>query len=138
MLEVTKIDFSYTNMSNTIQTKLSLLFVISTITTLVYIMKINTVLANHMKDSATYEHEAIPAVRRAQIMHVVNGFASAACLTIFFSNAGRVCAGWHLASKADADLSSYLIKRSTFLAVIGSLGVLTTISFFTSGRKSLN
>ena len=54
-LELSDISNSYTNMSNTIQTKLTLLFVISSITTLVYISKIVAVVKNHRKDPATYE-----------------------------------------------------------------------------------
>ena len=43
-LDIDEMDNGYTNMSNILQTKLSILFVVSTIASLVYIEKVMTVI----------------------------------------------------------------------------------------------
>lgn len=80
------------------QSILLTLFLLSCITTGIYLIKIWTVLKWHRADPSVYRKEALPAVRRYKIWNSILGLSLTSCLSVFLTHAGRVCAGWYLPS----------------------------------------
>ena len=74
------------------------LFLISVITTCIYLHKIITVLKWHKSEPEVYRKQALPAVTRYKIRNSILGISLTSCLCVFFTHAGRVCAGWYLPS----------------------------------------
>ncbi len=78
------------------QSILLTLFLISLITSYVYLLKIWTVLKWHKSDAEVYKREALPAVRRYKIWNSILGLSLTSCVLVFLTHGGRVCAGWYL------------------------------------------
>ena len=74
----------------------------------------------------SFQKNAIPAVVKSKIWSVINALSCSFCLTFFIRNEGRVCAGWYIESseRAFTDWRVYLVARSTFFLVIGTLGLM--------------
>ena len=125
------------------------LFVISTVTTVVYIHKVFTVIAYHRSDKATYLINAMPAVRRAKIWNSILGTAHLACVGVFFTHAGRVCSGWYIISLRNQNLlpledgtkydrNTYLLARGGWFVMASLFGLGNLIAFIVVGRKASN
>lgn len=80
---------------------LAMLFVISTITSLMYILKLISVFKYHEQSSDEYREHALPAVRQFQIWNSIFAVALVSCGWILLTKPGRVCAGWYLLGNDD-------------------------------------
>ena len=75
------------------------LFMISVITTVMYVRKIYFVLKYNKCDPEIYRAKAYPVVLNSKIWNFLLGVAHFMTCLVFLTNGGRVCSGWYLPSQ---------------------------------------
>ena len=130
-------------MSRVFETILTMLFITSVCTSIMYINKVVQVVKYHRAPVEVYEQMALPSVRKYKIWNSIFGLSHLACCTIFMTHAGRVCSGWMISRLSEEerehmDRSLYLFARGGYFVVASIFGLCNLIGFLIVGRKASN
>ena len=133
----------FANMSYIFETVLTLLFITSSITSILYIVKLVYVCRNQHATDEEYNERVAPKVRHYKIWNAIFGLSHLACCTIFMTHAGRVCSGWMVGNLPDEeretlDRSTYLWARGGYFVVASVFGLCNLIGFLIVGKNAIN
>ena len=82
------------NMGWIYETVLMMLFICSSTTSLMYIIKVIMVCRNQNASEEEYAENVTPHVRRYKIWNTIFGLSHMICFFMLFTHGGRVCSGW--------------------------------------------
>lgn len=133
----------FANMSWVFETILTMLFITSTITSIMYITKVIVVCRHNGISEEEYQVKVSPTVKRYKIWNSVFGLSHLACCTVFLTHAGRVCSGFAkneltVEEKLYDDPKTYLQIRGVYFVIASVFGMGNLIGFLLVGRKSVN
>ena len=141
--DLDKLPGGFANMTWVFNTILTMLFICSCATSLMYIIKVIIVCRNNNITEDEYAVKVSPHVRRYKIWNAVFGLSHLVCCTVFLTHAGRVCAGFSRdemteREKYHDDAMTYLQVRGIYFVIASCFGLGNLIGFLLVGRKSHN
>ena len=132
-----------TVMSEVVQTIILLIFIISIITSFMYINKVYHVIQHHKSDYDTYMKNAMPHIRMFKIWNSVFCMIHLACAGVLLTTEGQVCFGWYIYKLPEdqqeyIDLNIYIISRGLYFVCASFFGLGNLIAFIIVGKDAIN